>query len=101
MIISGTSFGTALGTVYIGSVEANVVSWTDSQIEVDVALIPAGIHDVFVTTINGRATDGSVNTFCLKLPFLLKCFLHIYKYCVHVYFLYIKAGYCIKANKRS
>lgn len=69
LIISGTSFSSTFGTVYIGSVQASVVSWTDSQIEVDVALISAGIHDVFVTTINGRATDGLVNTFCFKLPF--------------------------------
>lgn len=58
MIIAGSSFSSTVGSVYIGSVQATVVSWTDSQIEADIAAVPAGTQNLIVETDNGRATDG-------------------------------------------
>lgn len=46
--------------MFIGSLEAEVTSWTDSQIVVEVTDVSAGAHDLLVETSNGRATDAYV-----------------------------------------
>jgi glycosidase len=51
--IDGEGFGTSPGSVYFGTSSANVLSWSDTQIKVNIPNIAAGLHDISVTSSSG------------------------------------------------
>lgn len=55
MMINGTLFGTSPISVTIGSTQSNIVSWSTTEILVDLPRLPAGRYSVNVLTINGYA----------------------------------------------
>ena len=54
--ISGSGFGSATGTVRFGTKAAQVVSWSDSLVQVMIPTISAGLYDITVTTSLGSST---------------------------------------------
>lgn len=56
--ISGTGFGGSTGTVRFGTNAAQVVSWSDSLIQVQVPAVSAGYYDITVTTSSGTSTSN-------------------------------------------
>lgn len=53
-----TGFGNSAGTVYFGTAKAQIVSWSDSMIQVLVPNVTAGYYDIEVVTSAGvRAAD--------------------------------------------
>lgn len=56
--ITGTGFGGSTGTVRFGTNAAQVVSWSDSLIQVQVPAVTAGYYDITVTTSNGTSTSN-------------------------------------------
>lgn len=68
MNIFGSSFSTT-GSVTFGSAVVEIISWSDSQIVVEVSDVSAGTHDLLVETANGRAIDGYVLVLMLKFLF--------------------------------
>lgn len=57
LTISGSGFGSS-GSVYLGSQELTVTSWTDSSIEVSADAVEAGDLELSVETNDGVAVDG-------------------------------------------
>ncbi|XP_060603397.1 fibrocystin-L-like isoform X3 [Ruditapes philippinarum] len=64
IIISGSSFSPSKGSVFVGSVEAAVTSWSDSQIVISVHDVLPGIQQLRIEAPNGYAVKA--NTF--ELP---------------------------------
>lgn len=58
MTISGDSFGTAQGTVKIGTTNATVQSWSNDEIKVTVPAAAGGSYSVTVTTSAGKTSAG-------------------------------------------
>lgn len=56
--ITGTGFGGSTGTVRFGTNAAQVVSWSDSLIQVQVPAVTAGYYDITVTTSSGTSTSN-------------------------------------------
>lgn len=56
--ITGTGFGGSTGTVRFGTNAAQVVSWSDSLIQVQVPVVTAGYYDITVTTSSGTSTSN-------------------------------------------
>lgn len=56
--ITGTGFGGSTGTVRFGTNAAQVVSWSDSLIQVQVPVVTAGYYDITVTTSSGAYTSN-------------------------------------------
>lgn len=56
--ITGTGFGGSTGTVRFGTNAAQVVSWSDSLIQVQVPDVTAGYYDITVTTSSGTSTSN-------------------------------------------
>lgn len=56
--ITGTGFGGSSGTVRFGTNAAQVVSWSDSLIQVQVPVVTAGYYDITVTTSSGAYTSN-------------------------------------------
>lgn len=60
--ITGSGFGSSAGTVHFGTTVAQVVSWSDSLIQVEIPAVTAGYYDVTITTSTG-ATAGDYASF--------------------------------------
>lgn len=56
--ITGSGFGASTGTVRFGTNAAQVVSWSDSLIQVQVPVVTAGYYDITVTTSSGAYTSN-------------------------------------------
>lgn len=56
--ITGTGFGGSTGTVRFGTNAAQVVSWSDSLIQVQVPAVTAGYYDITVTTSSGTSMSN-------------------------------------------
>ena len=56
--ITGTGFAGSTGTVRFGTNAAQVVSWSDSLIQVQVPAVTAGYYDITVTTSSGAYTSN-------------------------------------------
>lgn len=56
--ITGSGFGASTGTVRFGTNTAQVVSWSDSLIQVQVPVVTAGYYDITVTTSSGAYTSN-------------------------------------------
>lgn len=56
--ITGSGFGTSTGTVRFGTNTAQVVSWSDSLVQVQVPVVAAGYYDITVTTSSGNYTSN-------------------------------------------
>ena len=56
--ITGTGFGGSTGTVRFGTNAAQVVSWSDSLIQVQVPVVTAGYYDITATTSSGAYTSN-------------------------------------------
>lgn len=56
--ITGTGFGGTTGTVRFGTNAAQVVSWSDSLIQVQVPAVTAGYYEISVTTRSGATTSN-------------------------------------------
>ena len=56
--ITGSGFGTSTGAVRFGTNTAQVVSWSDSLIQVQVPVVAAGYYDITVTTSSGNYTSN-------------------------------------------
>lgn len=56
--ITGTGFGGSTGTVRFGTNAAQVVSWSDSLIQVQVPAVTAGYYEISVTTRSGATTSN-------------------------------------------
>lgn len=56
--ITGSGFGASTGTVRFGMNAAQVVSWSDSLIQVQVPVVTAGYYDITVTTSSGAYTSN-------------------------------------------
>lgn len=59
VVISGSSFTSSAGKVYVGTEEATVVSWSDTQIEIEVHDIDAGVQDIKIDVNDGLAVDST------------------------------------------
>ena len=55
LTFSGSSFGASEGTVYIGAKQATIVSWSASQVVVDVDAVDAGSQEIRLDTLSGFA----------------------------------------------
>lgn len=65
VLITGSNFGTATGTVKLAGVDATVVSWGDNRIVVEVPDgLKAGLISVAVTNASGTCKDA----FALEIP---------------------------------
>ncbi|WP_256392503.1 alpha-amylase family glycosyl hydrolase [Natronoarchaeum rubrum] len=62
VVVSGEGFGDATGSVQFGGTDANVVSWSDTEIEVTVPNVGGGEYAVSVTDANGNQS-GSFDHF--------------------------------------
>lgn len=60
--ITGSGFGSSAGTVHFGTTVAQVVSWSDSLIQVEIPAVTADYYDVTITTSTG-ATAGDYASF--------------------------------------
>lgn len=60
--VHGSGFGSSQGTVEFDSTSAGIVSWSDTEVEVDVPYIAGGFYDITVTDANG-ATSGPFTGF--------------------------------------
>lgn len=60
--ITGSGFGSSAGTVHFGTTVAQVVSWSDSLIQVEIPAVTAGYYDVTITTSTGE-TAGDYASF--------------------------------------
>jgi glycosidase len=58
VVISGEGFGDYTGSVQFGSTDANVVSWSDDEIEVTVPSLGGGEFSVAVTDANGVQSNS-------------------------------------------
>jgi hypothetical protein len=58
IIISGSSFSPSKGSVFVGSVEAAVTSWSDSQIVISVHDVLPGIQQLRIEAPNGYAVKA-------------------------------------------
>ena len=56
--ISGTGFGTNEGNVYFGTNEAQVLTWSDSIIQITVPNITAGYYDITIETQAGKTVSN-------------------------------------------
>lgn len=56
--ITGSGFGASTGTVRFDMNAAQVVSWSDSLIQVQVPVVTAGYYDITVTTSSGAYTSN-------------------------------------------
>lgn len=56
--ITGSGFGSTTGAVHFGTNAAQVVSWSDSLIQVQVPAVTAGYYDIAVTTSAGAAVSN-------------------------------------------
>ena len=56
--ISGTGFGTNEGNVYFGTNEAQVLTWSDSIIQITVPNITAGYYDIAIETQAGKTVSN-------------------------------------------
>ena len=56
--ISGTGFGTNEGNVYFGINEAQVLTWSDSIIQITVPNITAGYYDITIETQAGKTVSN-------------------------------------------
>lgn len=56
--ITGRGFGNPQGSVSFGTSSAQVVSWSDSEIEVIVPSVSAGKYAIKVTTLTGTASNS-------------------------------------------
>jgi len=65
--INGVGFGTTAGTVLIGGVSANIVSWADGAIVVQV---PSGLASgSYTLTVNTSSTTTANSSFQVDPPF--------------------------------
>ncbi len=56
--ITGTGFGNSSGSVHFGTMAAQVVSWSDSLIRVQIPSISAGYYTIQVTTASNRSASN-------------------------------------------
>ena len=56
--ITGSGFGSTTGAVHFGTNTAQVVSWSDSLIQVQVPTVTAGYYDITVTTSAGSSVSN-------------------------------------------
>ncbi len=54
--IDGAGFGYSQGQVFIGSTPANITSWSDSQIKIDLPQVAAGKYDIRVVSENSESS---------------------------------------------
>ncbi|MDD3223576.1 MAG: alpha-amylase family glycosyl hydrolase [Clostridium sp.] len=61
VVIDGRGFGSTQGTVNFGTTAANVTSWSDSEIKVNVPNIPAGKSTISLKTADGTLSNTYLN----------------------------------------
>lgn len=56
--ITGSGFGETMGTVHFGADAAQVVSWSDSMIQVKIPVVSPDYYDIVVTTSSGASVSN-------------------------------------------
>lgn len=59
--IDGRGFGTSTGSVYFGSTQANVVSWGDSEVKVQIPSVTPGTCSITVKNASGTSSNAYAN----------------------------------------
>ncbi|SES83962.1 alpha-amylase family glycosyl hydrolase [Anaerobranca gottschalkii] len=56
--ISGVGFGDKKGTVNFGEIDATIISWTNSVIQIEIPSVPAGNYEITVSSEGGEKSNS-------------------------------------------